>query len=418
MPTPRLARTAIVAGAATALTLTVLAAPAYAAPAITLNTPSGPSGGGNAITGTIAATTAYPSPLAAGTTPVVQLQYIGTGASTCATAPKPVTQIAANGTTTTAGALTVNPNDVYRLSGTRFAFTVPSAAYPDVDGNNQPSTVNPDGLVLLPNQSSSKWSVCLYDAVSNVLIANGTYTLAPRPKITSIVPAASPALGGKTITVNGAGFVSGTTSATVGGSALKEIKVSPTGTSFTAVTPTRTAGDTLTLSVTTPGGTVLSTDPDNNGQPEDNDSSTADAPLYFAFTNGAVVTPRTAPGGASVSLGFQAAGVGALNFDQSGAAAPTDATAHIFLVRDAYLPDSNRGVQECLHVVVIDNDEVVCTLDLTSSLDPVTSAFSGNPVPDGTYTVTAVADGSTTATPQDANATIISSDATFTVGPY
>src|SRR3954468_15483161 len=138
-----------VAGVAAAVTL---AAPVPAvAPALTLSSTTGPTGGGNPVTAS--ATTAV---LAPGSKPVVQFQYYGTSATACRATATEVTQIAAAGTTTTAGALTVDPAAVRQLSPSKVVFTVPSAAYPgNVDG--VVSTVNTTGLALADGQSSSKW---------------------------------------------------------------------------------------------------------------------------------------------------------------------------------------------------------------------------------------------------------------------
>ncbi|MEU4241231.1 IPT/TIG domain-containing protein [Actinoplanes sp. NPDC026619] len=420
MPTPRIVRSAIAAGAAGTAVLAGVAGPAtpaLAAATMTLSTANGPSGGGNSIIGTIPGTTAYPSPIAAGTVPTVQFQYTGVGSTACAATPKSVTQISGSGVNTTAGAVTVDPANVYRLSGTRIGFTVPAAAYPLTDGNGQSSTVNDTGLVLLPTQTTAKWFVCVYDSVSNALIANANYTLAVRPTISTILPGSGPALGGQTVTINGTGFLSGTT-ATIGGNPLTGVKVSPTGTSITGTTPAHAAGDNQTVSVTSTGGTVASTDPDNNGLPEDVDPATDDAPRYYAFTNGIVIMPNTAPSGSGINVDIEGAGLGALDFDLTGTGAPTDGHAHVFLVRDAYDPNFNRGVQECVSIVPVDDGEIICTLDLSTSLDSTTSAPQVSPVLDGTYTLTVVATGDSLANLSDANPTIVASGATFTVGPY
>jgi polyvinyl alcohol dehydrogenase (cytochrome) len=77
------------------------------------------------------------------------------------------------------------------------------------------------------------------------------------PSISSVSPAAGPTAGGQTVTVHGAGFLSGMT-ATVGGLAVTPAAV--TATSFTFTTPADTAGyvqvqvaDSLGTSALTPG---------------------------------------------------------------------------------------------------------------------------------------------------------------------
>ena len=403
-------------GIATCLTatLSVLAAapaPSYAAAlSMTLNSASGPSGGGNALLATVNPAGTLPFP--AGTVPAVQFQFNAAGATACRTTAQPVTQMDGTASALTDGVLTVNPATVKRLSTTRVVFTVPSSAYPESVAGN-PSTVNTDGLALFAGQATSKWNVCIYDTdstTSSTLIAGSTYTLAVRPVITSILPAGSTPAGGQSITVNGIGFTPGTT-ASIDGAPLTGLQFAGNGNSFTGTTSPHAGGAGLALVVKTLGGQVSSANPDNDDQ-------TADAPILFSYDNSIVVAPNTATVGSTATLDIQGAGFARLTFDPSAAA--TDPTAHIFLVKDDYDPVANRGVQECTAVLLIDDAEVICTLDLSADrLDPATSApVTGFPVVNGTYTVTVVADGSTGAPDDDTNASIVTSDATFTVAPH
>ncbi|GAA2895162.1 hypothetical protein GCM10010443_68220 [Actinoplanes cyaneus] len=404
----------------TALILGVAAAPAQAAAALTmtLSSATGPSGGGNTLIGTVPASAANPIPFAAGSVPTVQFQY-----NACSVKARAVTQIAATTNATTAGVLTVNPDNVKRMLGTKIAFEVPSASYP-AQVNGSTSTINTTGLVLAGTQTSAKWNICVYDTPStetSSLLAQAVYTVGIRPRITAIIPSSGSVLGGQTITVTGAGFstASNATTASIGGTPLTGIKVAANGNSFVAITGSRAAGTGLPLTVNTPGGPVSSTDPDNNGQPEDDDDDTADAPITFTYSNGIQVSPQTAPAGTKVDLLIKGIGFQQLIFDKSAQATATSASAHIFLVKDAYVAASNRGVQECKGVLVASNTEMVCTLDLTADrLDPSSSAVStGNKVAEGTYSVVVVASGAADA--GDAAApTIVSSGSTFTVAPY
>ncbi|MCY1145360.1 IPT/TIG domain-containing protein [Actinoplanes sp. Pm04-4] len=389
-----LVRNGIAAFAAAALGIVAAApAPAWAAPAtMTLSSTSGPSGGGNSVTATVAAgVLAFP----AGTTPVVQFQYNAPTASSCGATAKDEAAIEGTSSTLTAGALTVDPAQVRRLSTTKIAFTVPA------------------GLALVSGQSTSKWNVCVYNNASttaSTLIATSVYSIAQRPAITAILPARGPAAGGQTITVNGSGFSAGTT-ATIDGAALTGLTLSPGNDSFTAVTPAHIAGSGYALMVRTAGGVASSADPDN-------DPATADNPILFSFDNSIVVSPNSAPAGSSPYIDIRGQGFDELTFDGSGT--PTDANAHVFLVRDVYDPASNRGIQECGEVLVLDDTELICRLDLAAdSLDPADGTpLIGVPVAEGTYTVTIVADGTVGATGAETKATIVTSGATFTVGPY
>nr|WP_296066522.1 IPT/TIG domain-containing protein [uncultured Actinoplanes sp.] len=419
----RTVRTGLTIGVTTVLIAAGSSVPAYAAPlAMTLSSVSGPSGGGNPITATAPASTAVPNPFPiGGAKPVVQFQYNGTGATSCGTAIKPVTQIANNGASTVAGALTVDPDNVQQISGTKIAFEVPSGPYPaKVDGKD--STINTTGLVLKDGQTTSKWNVCVYDGDSPTatLLATSTYTLNVRPKITKILPDSSPASGGQAITVVGVGFTTGST-ATIGGSALTNVKVAANGTSLTATTPAHAPATGLPLVVSTAGGPVTSADPDNNGEPDDEDADTpGDVPLYFTYSNGITITPNNAPAGAKVSVDVKGVGFSALAFTKGTGGTPTDSKAHVFLVRDAYDAATNRGVQECKGVLVISNVELVCTLDLGADrLSPADSKpVTGQKVAEGTYTLTVVATGSAGAKPEEAAASIVSTGSTFIVAPY
>ncbi|MDI6101614.1 IPT/TIG domain-containing protein [Actinoplanes sp. NEAU-A12] len=405
----RLSRACLASAAVSALALAAFIAPASAAPVpMTLSVSAGPTGGGNTVVGTLAANPTTPSPIAAGTTPTVQFQFIGTGATTCSTRAKDVTQIAATGTTTTAGVLTVDPAHVRRISSTKITFKVPSASYPA-------SSINATGLVLAGSQITAKWNVCVYDSDStttSVLLTSSPYTVVLRPTITSVVPTSSPAGGGQTITVNGTGFtvVSTPLTATIDGAALTNIKVGANGTSFTATTGPRAAGTNLALTVTAPGGTVSSLDPDNN-------IATSDTPIPFDYSNGIKISPNTGAVGDSVTVDVLGAGFSALQFDP--AAPATNSSAHVFLVDGAYTPNLNRGVAECRDVVVVSDTELVCTLNLAADrLSPTTSLpVGGSAIVEGAYILTVVADGGTAAF-GSANPTIVSSGATFTVAPY
>ncbi|WP_083971452.1 IPT/TIG domain-containing protein [Actinoplanes awajinensis] len=415
----RVTRAGLASIAVTALVLAGASSPVWAAtPAMTLSSVTGPSGGGTIITGTVASPfVVFP----AGTTPAVQFQYVGTGSTTCSATAGAVAQIAVTGTTGTDGVQTVDPDQVRRVSATKVLFTVPSQAYPVIGEDGYPSTINPTGVVLAGAQTWAKWNVCVYDTdstVSSTLLATASYTVTARPTITSIIPASSPAGGGQSITVNGTGFSAVTTATTgaIGDVPLVDIKVAPNGNSLTATTGPRASGTGLALTLTTPGGTVSSLDPDNNDQPEDADPDTDDAPIGFLYSNGITIAPRTAPAGTTVVVDVNGAGFSGLSFSAAGD--PQSTQAHVFLVRDAYVLDSNRGVAECVVQAVIGDTELICTLDLSADQLSLTdsSTLPSTPITDGAYFLTVVADGSTTAL--NPNSSIVSSGAAFIVAPY
>ncbi|WP_328460492.1 IPT/TIG domain-containing protein [Actinoplanes sp. NBC_00393] len=387
----------------------VTAAPAYAASVpMTLSMTSGPNGGGNSVTATATPTTAVPTPFPESEDPlVVQFQFYSAAApanASCGATYRTPAAIAATAGVNTAG-IKDSPS-VKRVSATKIAFAVP------------------EDLLLQTGQTTSRWNVCVYDQADTTegeLLATGTYSLAVRPVITSVNPISSPALGGQTITVLGEGFstVANATTATVGGSALTNIKVASNGRSFTATTPPRSAEDELAVVVSTVGGVVNSLDPDNNGVvADDGDPATPDESIYFEYTNGVTITPNTSPADKTVDIDVRGVGFQQLRFDADGAA--VDDTAHVFLVQGTYTKATNRGVQECGDVLVIDDTELICSVDLSADrLDPTdhSQTVSGG-VLEGTYTVTVVNNGDPAVADADLKQTIVSSGATFTVAPY
>ena len=395
--------------ATTALVLAGTAVPASAAAVtMTLIKPYGLSGGGNTVVGTVPANAANANLFAAGVTPTVQFQF-----AACSSTAKPPVQMAATAGAVTAGILNADPAETTRVSGTKIVFRVPSKAYPALDGQGAVSTINAGGLELAAGQTTGKWNVCVYDGSSakGALLASATYNVVTKPKIDTITPTSSPAGGGQQITVTGAGFtaMSTPTTATIGGVPVTNVKVGANGTSFTAVTGARAAGGNLTVTVNAPGGQVNSTNPDN-------DPVTNDAAILFDYSNGVTVTPDNGRPQSEVTLDITGAGFSALPF--VGGSAPTSADPHVFLVNGAYDAAGNRGVAECGNVVVVTDNELICTLDLRAdALSPTTSASTGVPIPNDAYIVTVVRSGATNAA-NNGDASIVSSGATFTVGPY
>jgi hypothetical protein len=411
-------RGALACAGAAVLMLSGTVVPAWAdSSEMTLSSVSGPSG--VQVTATI--TDPSKAIFAAGRPPVVQFQYAGMGTA-CAATMADIAQIDVSGTTTTAGVLTAEPDTVKRFSNTKIAFRVPFRAYPAYDGNGFVSTVNPNGLTLGEAQPWSRWHVCAYsdDTATGTLLTEATYTLVPRPVITAIQPASSPAMGGMAVTVTGAGFTEAAAriSGSIGGRALTDITVAADGKSFTAKTGPRVAEEGLALVVDTAGGRISSLDPDGNGLAEDNDPGTADTPIPFRYSNGISVTPNHAAVGTQVNLDVLGAGFADLDFSNGGG--PSDGNAHVFLVDDSYDSSSNRGVAECGDVAVVSDNELICTLDLSAGqLNPQDSSVLVNvPIVEGTYTLTVVATGVLGADAATAKPTIVSSGSTFTVGPY
>jgi hypothetical protein len=374
----RLLHAGIATAATTAVVVAGTVAPALAAVApLTLSATSGPSGGSPTIT---ASSTAMW--LSGISTPGVNFSIPACPGTYNATVVATPTSTAGNIT----GAV------VTKISSNKAAITVPS------------------GVVTVAAGTATKWNVCVYDgATSGSLIGSGAYTVAPGVTLTSISPASGPALGGTTITVVGSSLpttTSGILGATLGGLPLTNI-AAVNASSFTATAPTHSAGS-VALTVTTAAGTqTLNT--------------------AFSYSNGIVVTPNTNPlvpnGTPALNPTLDIAGAGfsalaTVPFGATLAAAP-----HIYLVNDTYSsagPDGTHWttppITDCTSPLVISDTELICTLNLNSTLDAAGAATT-TPVPRGTYTVTIVADSARGAT-TTINPTDISSGATFTVAPY
>ena len=175
------------------------------------------------------------------------------------------------------------------LSSTKLAVTVPST-------------------VALPGSATSLGlNLCVYNGntagsttgTANALIVNAGYTIAAKPTVSAISPSGGPALGGGTVTVTGTNFISGLT-ASIGGSALTGVTI-VSATTFTATVPAHAAASSLTLSVTTTGGT-------------------ANKLSAYSYSNGIVVSPATTPTAtAATDLDVLGVGFSGMTFDDSTA---------------------------------------------------------------------------------------------------
>jgi hypothetical protein len=380
--------------AAGAVTTAVVATgtPALAAAVpLVLSATTGPSGGGNTITAT-ATTAIFPSTV----TPAVSFQV-----AACSQ-----TWVAGATVTATAGVIVIPAANVKKLSTTKISITVPST------------------VALLSGQASAKFNICVYSGntvaaagppavVGSPLIGTAVYSIAAKAVITAVSPATGPALGGTQITVTGSNFPATGMTAKLGNMALSNVVVAAGGGSFTATVPAQAAGDALTLTVTTAGGSVTRAN-------------------SFTYTNGIVISPNTAPSNTTVDVDVQ--GVGFSNLTFTPAAATTATSAHVFLVDGEYDPledatvstnKANGPVAECTGILPISDTELICTLDLGGSIT-ATGATSTTDVQDGTYTMTVVNNGGlnvtdatdTTAYDENYSQSIISSGATFTVADY
>jgi hypothetical protein len=380
---------AVLGVAATSLGVAATAANAASLPA-TLSALSGTAAGGNTLTAVVSTAKFFSGAVFA------EFEVPATATGSCAT-----TYASPAALTATSGALAIS--SVKILSSTKLALTVP--------------TPQGGATTLLPNGSSTLGMlVCIYSTNDNTgtLLANAKYTIANAPTIAGanwITPVSGPALGGGTVKVTGTNFVSTTANpltASLGGAALTNVSLL-NSTSFTATVPAHTAGA-VTLSVTTVGGTATKSN-------------------AYTYSNGIVISPNTTPTNTTATdIDVQGVGFSGMDFSTTTGANADNTKAHVYLVAGSYDPTDNAGAKtkaetaECMNVLVISDNELICTLNTTDAF----AQGGGSPVQvvDGTYTLTVVNDGGIDVQPGGGSAdpnyakTVVSSGSTFTVAPY
>jgi hypothetical protein len=173
--------------------------------------------------------------------------------------------------------------------------------------------------------------------------------------VTSISPSAGPPQGNVTVVVTGSGFAPGMT-ASIGGANMNIVAIAADGNSFRAAVPPHSVGGPYAVTVTTPGGTVISKQ------------------AFFTYGNGIKATPDTAPPTKMQPTYVDLTGVGfaGLGFVDTSGATPNNTGAHVYLVKGAYNPTAigtgatatktNGQVTECVDVLVLQDDDMVCTL--------------------------------------------------------
>lgn len=266
------------------------------------------------------------------TTPAVLLLGSGAGCpANYSTAPMgTVTPMALN-----------TPGAVRRLTNYRAAVTIPP-------------------LQLAPNNQPNSYQLCFYaNSTNGALLGTASYTAAVVAQPTGIIPSAGPAAGGNTITVVGTDFPTepGRITATLGGAPLTNIQPL-SDKAFTAQVPAHAVEDNVALVVTTAAGTKA-------------------LPGAYSFLNPIKITPNTAPNTAPfVDVSVQGTGFMSINFGSAGNA------GRVFLVDGVYNgADAGNGVRangpvaECVNVLPISDDELICTLQLNRRLNAAGTAF-------------------------------------------
>jgi hypothetical protein len=316
-------------------------------PTVSLSATHGPAGGGN----NLVLTSTVPVFSVGGTIGVeFQVTDAPTNYTTWCTAQWAAASTPITGTTGVVPATTVAV-----LSTTKVAVTVPATVI---------ATTPAGGL-----------HVCVYDnnaTNANLLAgtAGGTtapYSVAAVASIATVSPAGSPAQGGGTLTVTGTNL-GNITSATLAGQPLTLL--TNTATSFTATIPAHSAGGPYNLVVSTLGGTVT-------------------AAGVFTYTNGIIVTPNTAPNTRAGRTWIDVAGVGFNDLVLTSGSTnttgnlPNGPGAHVYLVKGPYDPKATTGgtkttgqVAECVDVLVVSDQELVCALLLNGTGTPSTTTRS------------------------------------------
>ena len=282
--------------------------------------------------------------------------------------------------------------------------------------NTKASVLVPALPIAVSGAANQRYNVCFYASTSSTaaIIGNAVYTVAVAPVIPAAAPNASPptspvspskgpALGGTRVTVtatSGLPITANSITATLGGEPMTQV-TPVSATSFTAVTPAHAPG-VVSLVVTTAAG-----------------SQTISS--AFTYANGITVEPNTAPN-TSTAVVLDVLGAGFNNYTFGSAAT----NARVWLVDGTYTPGATGASAyttgpsaECTGVVTVSDNEVICTLNLTAGLTSTSGATSGNPVPNGTYTVVVVSNGDFGASDLLGYAVSdLSSGATFTVADY
>ena len=236
-------------------------------------------------------------------------------------------------------------NGVRKVANNRLAVTMPA--------------------VPLINSSPTPYQVCFYNGTvdaTSTLLATAAYTSTIVHTLTNVAPAAGSALGGDNIVVTGTGFPTapGSINATLGGLPLAVMPISSTA--FTAITPMHAVENGVPLVVTTSAGSKV-------------------LQAAYSYVNAVQVSPNTAPSNTTVDISVKGVGFLSTNFST------TSTDAHVYLTSATYDPrivvasgnKINGAVAECGNVLVISDNELICTLNLGQRLDATGAVIAAAP---------------------------------------
>jgi hypothetical protein len=244
--------------------------------------------------------------------------------------------------------------NIRKLSATKALFSMPTTA-----------TVG----------SGPLYNICVYSgttAGTSKLLSSSTFTVAAVAALASISPSSGPALGNQTVTITGLNFptTASDIKAWLGGVALTNI-TSVDDKTFTAVTPAHPTGA-VALMITTPTGS--------------DSLNTA-----YTYTNSLTVLPNTAPNtSTNVDVDVQGVGFSAYNFTNTA-----NQNAKVYLVDGVYNATASGGnkvngpVADCTSVLVISDNELACTMNLTATMTAAGTGVMAN----GYHSATATSAG-------------------------
>jgi hypothetical protein len=195
------------------------------------------------------------------------------------------------------------------------------------------------------NSAKTDYNLCVYTAAApKPLLTTAKFTAYPRPTVSNngISPNTGSVRGGQTVTVEGTNFTSKTT-ATLGGLPMTNIKVAKDALSFTATTPTGTAGTPVIL-VSNEGGA----------------SASASGATYYTYVATLTISPNTglAAGGNIVTI--TGSGFNAYQFSNGAAATGDEVVA--FVAGGFNIAAGQVIVNLCSNYVVADDSTLTCAV--------------------------------------------------------
>ncbi|MEV6343854.1 IPT/TIG domain-containing protein [Actinoplanes sp. NPDC051851] len=261
--------------------------------------------------------------------------------------PQTTTALTCPAVYTTTGATAAG--DTRKLTSTKASVSLPAATVTKANG--------------------PAYTVCVYSSSSTTdgkLLAAATYTVVDVPDLTGVSPVSGPPGGGNVVVLTGTSLPESMTgtSITIGGVAVPTASITLTSTSSISVkVPAHAMGSANIVLTSTNGSDTLVG--------------------AYTYVNSLTVTPNTAPNTGTVTLD-----IFGTNFSTDYTfTSPTALTkSHVYLVKGDWngggastsLRNNVNAAADCASVLVVDDTELICTLDLTRALnaDGTQAAYS------------------------------------------